>query len=66
MPVMDRLKLLKQGPTFFLKFSEQPLCRPHANNLFLSLDVFLVFDREYLMCSLSEPATTRKSEEQLL
>ena len=70
MSVMDRLKLLKQGSDIFLltfsTFSEQPFFRPHTNNLFWSLDVFLVFDREYLMSSLSEPATTRNSEEQLL
>ena len=62
MSVMDRLKLLKQDFGILLEH----VTVAHTNNFFCSLDVFLVFDKEYLMSSLSEPATDRNLEEQLL
>ena len=66
---MDRLKLLKQSSDKFLEhfqLFQSSHSVAHANNFFWFLDVFLAFDREYLLSSLSEPATNRNSEEQLL
>ena len=54
--------------TFFLEiffFSENPACRDHGIVNCVTIVFFLVFDRTPLLYSLSEPATNRKSEEQL-
>ena len=57
----SQVKVTEAGlPNFswsFSVFSEQSFCRPHGNNFFWSLDVFLVFDRETLLSSLSEHIT---------
>ena len=52
--------LLKEGSdmdifiAIFRFFSEHSLCRAFANIWYL--DAFLVFDKEALLCSLSEPS----------
>ena len=45
-------------------FSGHWLCRAHANILYLN--AFLVFDKEALLCSLSEPSGNTCSKQQLL
>ena len=44
---------------------EQLFCRAHTSISFWPLDAFLVFNREALLCSLSEPATHLSTKEQL-
>ena len=69
MSVIKKLKLLKQGSVIFLEhfqLFQSTHSVSHGNNFFWSLNVFLVFDREYLMSSLLEPASNRNLEEQLL
>ena len=44
----------------FSTFSEQPFCRPHANNFFWSFDVFLIFDKEYLMSKFFRTRNSQK------
>ena len=59
---------VKVSPTFFLNifnFFRAAILQTSCKKLFWSLDVFLVFNREYFMSSLSEPASNRNSEERL-
>ena len=74
--IKSQIKVTEAGFWHFSRafsfFSEQPLCRAHTNVFFWylvffwSLNVFLCFDRETLLSSLSEPATNMDSKEKLL
>ena len=65
----SRYNKVTSFPTFswnILNFFRAAFCRPHTNNFFWSLDVFLVFYREALLSSRSKSISNRNSEEQSL
>ena len=54
------------SPIFLIFYLENPFCRAYAIFFFCSLDPFLFFNKEVLLCTLSKFSIQKGSEEHSL